>query len=189
MIFKFWLAASFSMVLAGACGGGEVTTVNAPNAPPSDDKSTAISSSAPERTSGIQSTSTLNITPADESTNAEAKAHLEAGLALQKEGKQREAIAEFDEAIRLDTQYALAYLNRGDAYRNLGQIERAIQDYDETIRVHPRPVAAYVHRGSAYGELRQYERAIQEYDEAIRLNPKSAPAYYNRGNTYGKIAK
>ena len=40
-----------------------------------------------------------------------------------------QAIVDFDEAIRLDPEYANAYYNRGIAYGNLGQQELADRDF------------------------------------------------------------
>ena len=68
---------------------------------------------------------------------AEALASFEAGVALHQEGRLEEAIAAYDEAIRLDPQDAAAYNNRGNAYGDLGQPEKAIQDLDEAIRLDP----------------------------------------------------
>jgi len=45
-------------------------------------------------------------TPVNEADLAEALAHSNAGVALQGEGNLKEAIAEYDEAIRLDPQLA-----------------------------------------------------------------------------------
>ena len=38
---------------------------------------------------------------------------------------------EFDEAIRLDPQYAIAYNNRGLAYQSLGKTKEAELDYQK----------------------------------------------------------
>ena len=57
---------------------------------------------------------------------SEAGKHYNAGLEFQKQGNLREAIVEYNEAVKLDPQLAVAYINRGNAYDNLGQSERAI---------------------------------------------------------------
>ena len=72
------------------------------------------------------------------------------------------AIQDYDEAIRLDPEYALAYNDRGTAYSRKAQPRRAIQDYDKAIRLDPGMTFAYSNRGNAHssrGELDQIGRA------------------------------
>ena len=64
---------------------------------------------------------------------SEAEEHFNAGVELQERGKWEEAIAEYDEAIRLDPKFADAYYNRGNAYADLRQYEEAIQDYGDRV--------------------------------------------------------
>ena len=73
---------------------------------------------------------------------SEAEQHYNAGVELQEQGRLEEAIAEYDEAIRLDPQDADVYNNRGIAYDELGQLQRAIQlraIQDATGRRQPGP--------------------------------------------------
>ena len=120
---------------------------------------------------------------------SKAEEHYEAGLKLESEGKLREAIAEYDEAIRLEPYFAPAYNNRGIAYARLGQIERAVLDYDEAIRLNPYYALAYSNRGNAYISLGQFELAVQDLDEAIRLEPNFAKTYNNRGTAYNRLGQ
>ncbi len=102
------------------------------------------------------------------------------------QGRPGRALADLDEAIRLDPKYADPYTNRGDVWSQ-GDFDRAIADYDEALRLNSRSVLAFSHRGIAYYYKGDYDRAIADYDEAIRLNPKYAAAYTNRGRAwYGK---
>ena len=61
---------------------------------------------------------------------SEAEKHYNAGVKLQNEGRQEDAIAEYDEAVRLGSQFVLAHYNRGNAHLAVGQIQQAIEDYD-----------------------------------------------------------
>jgi tetratricopeptide (TPR) repeat protein len=92
------------------------------------------------------------------------------------------AIADHDQAIKIDPTLDLAFNNRANAYGRKGEIDRAIADYDEAIRLNPRFSAAFNNRGTTYrDDKRNAIRAIADYDEAIRINPKFADAYNNRG--------
>ena len=60
------------------------------------------------------------------------------------------AIADYNEAIRLDPKYAIAYGNRGDAWLAKKEYDKAIADYTEAIRLDPKDAAAYNNRGDAW---------------------------------------
>lgn len=97
------------------------------------------------------------------------------------------AIEDFDEAIKLNPNYATAYNNRGYAYDDLKQYEKAIEDYNRAIELKPDYASAYYNRGIAYRKLNQPESAIRDYNKAIELNPEYASAYNNRGIVYSDL--
>ena len=109
-----------------------------------------------------------------------ANSYFQRGLAKAELGRYEDAIADWDEVIRLYPD-AYTYDNRGLAKANLGRYEEAIADYDEAIRINPTDAVAYDRRGVAKAELGRYEEAIADYDEAIRINPTDAVAYDRRG--------
>src|SRR5215468_7218949 len=57
------------------------------------------------------------------------------GVAYDDKGDYDRAIADFNEAIRLDPKIAMFQANRGLSYSNKGDYERAITDYDQAIRL------------------------------------------------------
>ena len=67
-----------------------------------------------------------------------------------------EAVADYDEAIRLNPNDDDAYNNRGIVKANLGQHEEAIADFDEAIRLNPNYAKAYSNRGIVKASLGQY---------------------------------
>jgi tetratricopeptide (TPR) repeat protein len=106
------------------------------------------------------------------------------GVAYDSNGEHDRAIADYDEAIRLDPKNADTYVNRGLAYDRKGEHDRAIADYDEAIRLNPKEAPTYYNRGLAYYRKGEHDRAIADYGEAIRLDPKDADTYVNRGVAY-----
>ena len=118
-----------------------------------------------------------------------APAYSNRGNAYLTLGKNRRAIEDYDQALRLDPGFANAYVGRGEAYRRLGEHRRAIEDYDQVVRLKPGLAIAYYNRGIAYRNLGEHARAIEDYDEALRLDPDDAAAYNNRGYAYAALGE
>jgi tetratricopeptide (TPR) repeat protein len=93
------------------------------------------------------------------------------------------AIADYDQAIRLDPNYAIAYNNRGNSRKARGDLDGAVSDYDQAIRLDPKFASPYMGRGIVHHDRKDYAAAIADYDQAIRLDPKYESAYINRGNS------
>ena len=86
------------------------------------------------------------------------------------------ALADFNEAIRLDPNAAPAYFKRGIIYdHHRGDYDRALADYNEAIRLDPKYADAYELRAVIYLTKRgDLDRALADFNEAIRLHPESA---------------
>jgi tetratricopeptide (TPR) repeat protein len=113
------------------------------------------------------------------------------GMGYWQKGEYDSAVADFDEAIRLNptgVQGAAHYIFRGLAYAGKREYDRAISDIDEAARLNPRLPAvrglASIVRGVVYNGKNDYDRAIVELDQGIRLVPKMAIAYLARGTAY-----
>ena len=82
------------------------------------------------------------------------------------------AIADCNQAIRLEPNDTNAFFNRGYAYKAKGRYDRAIEDYDRAIRLNPSDADAFSNRGVAHKAKGQYDRAFEDFNQAIRLNPR-----------------
>ena len=99
-------------------------------------------------------------------------------------GQVDQAIADYDQALRLDANFADAYCNRGVAWNAKGDHDKALADLDQSLRLDPHSAVAYYNRGDVWIDKGQYNRALDDFDQALRLDPKYAPAYYNRGELW-----
>jgi len=129
-------------------------------------------------------TSANGSAPAAQAELTEAEKRYNAGVNLSRQGRWEAAIAEYDEAIRLDTQVATTFFNRGSAHDVLSQWESAIQDYDRAIELNPTYLEAYGNQGYVYLNRGEYQRAVQNIGESIRLDPPNAANYVNRAIAY-----
>ena len=99
-------------------------------------------------------------------------------------GNYKQAIEDYDKAIKIKPGYAQAYINRGNAYISLGNYTQAIKDLNRAIEITPVYAEAYINRGIAYISLGNYKQAIKDLNRAIEITPVYAEAYINRGNAY-----
>jgi tetratricopeptide (TPR) repeat protein len=106
------------------------------------------------------------------------------GLAYDRKGEYDRAVEDYDQAIRLNTNYSDAFYNRGSTYRNMGEYDRSIGNFDQAITLNPNHFLAFINRGNSYNDKGEYDHALQNFDEAIRLNPNYAAAFSHRGVAY-----
>lgn len=111
----------------------------------------------------------------------------ERGLMLENLGAYREAIASYDQALKLRSVAPVAdevWHSRGNALQyGLGQYEVAIRCYDRALQLKPDNAQVWSDRANAllYG-LRRCEEAIANYDRALGMNPAHALSWRHRGN-------
>jgi len=72
------------------------------------------------------------------------------------------AVADCNEAIRLNPEYTFAYQNRGAAYYAEGDYDRAITNYTEAIRLNPKYTDAYKSRCDAHVQQGSYSAATAD---------------------------
>jgi tetratricopeptide (TPR) repeat protein len=89
------------------------------------------------------------------------------------------AMADYDEALRINPDYAEAYNNRGNVYFDLGDYDRAIADYDEALRLKADYVTAYNNRGFTWYKKNDYVRARADFEQALRIDPGYVLAWNN----------
>jgi len=147
------------------------------------------------------------LTPADPSLVA--RGHYGWGLALFGQGKEAEAVRQFQRAAQMDPNYGmlactqvigrgglrqmtmsqLADLTPGAAKLHAaglqswssGDLAGAIASLSEAIRLNPAVAVFHLDRGCAFLAQGSPDAAIADLNEAVRLKPDYAQAYYERG--------
>ena len=111
-----------------------------------------------------------------------AEDYFSLGLTLQQRGNYEKARELYDQALKINPQYAAAYNNRGNAKNALGDQVGAIADYDEALKIDSQNARAFYNRGNTKNALGDQVGAIADYDEVLKINSQDAAAYNNRGN-------
>jgi len=88
------------------------------------------------------------------------------------------SIADFSEALKLDSGFIQAYENRGVAKFYLRDNRGAIADYNKALKINPNDYNTHGRRGWAEFNLQEYREAISDFTKALEGN-KSNDHYFN----------
>jgi adenylate cyclase len=110
------------------------------------------------------------------------------------------AIRMFEQAIKLDSKYALAYAGLADAYSHmyryveatLENVERANRASEQAVVLDRDSAEAHASRGMALFISERYDEAEAEFETAIARNPNLFEAWYYYGlasSSQGRIEK
>ncbi len=116
-------------------------------------------------------------------------AHNNLGNSLRQHGKPDEAIAQYQEVLRLDPQKAEAHYNIGLALMQKGKPEDAIFQYRQALELDPNYLDAYVNLGDALLQEGKVDDAVAQYVAALKIRPNDAVAHYNLGTVLFRQGK
>jgi tetratricopeptide (TPR) repeat protein len=79
------------------------------------------------------------------------------------------SIADYNQAIKLNPNYAMAYENRGSAKLTLLDFQGAIADYNQAIKLDPNWTGTYISRAGAKLILGDSKGAIADFQKAAEI--------------------
>ncbi|MBX9941340.1 MAG: tetratricopeptide repeat protein [Candidatus Obscuribacterales bacterium] len=135
-------------------------------------------------------TGLLSASPANQALalNPQFKRHYEIGEDYLQREDFKQAITEFDEAIKIDggrsKECAKAFRGRGTAYSDLKQYNLALKDLDKAIALDATNDLAFNNRGAVYLRTLKPMEAIKDFNQALILNPGNKYAAVNRAGAY-----
>jgi lipoprotein NlpI len=91
--------------------------------------------------------------------------------AYSEKGDLDRALADDDEAIRLDPMRATAFNSRGFVFQKKGDYDKAIVDFDTAVELNPRFGSALANRGRAYQAKGDLRRAVADFARAVSGQP------------------
>jgi tetratricopeptide (TPR) repeat protein len=129
-------------------------------------------------------TTIVNSTTVDRSVRAEALRRRAAAYADR--AANREAVADYTEALSIEPAVAGAFTGRANARLALGDTDGAISDLTDALRLNAKTAGLLMARGYAYLVKGNSDAAVADFDAVIALQPKNAAAYNMRGLAYRK---
>ena len=114
-----------------------------------------------------------------EVTEQNSWAHLNLGLALQNDGRQADAIRNYELALMIAPNYALAHYNLGIAWQDLERLDSAVPHLQKAAALDPDSINAWTRLGTALGQAGQLIAAEECFRKAISLDQSAAQARFN----------
>ncbi len=103
--------------------------------------------------------------------------YLNSGKAYAAQGKEKEAVIQFSNAIKIDPHYAAAHFELAKAYLKLGVPMGAYTELMRTVAADPKNVQARLDLGQMLLAGRQYPRALDQANAILAIDPKNGDAY------------
>lgn len=110
-----------------------------------------------------------------------AIAHANLAIMLSAAGKLVPAIENYEQALRIEPDYADAHFNLGVLLAQTGKLSNAIEHYEQSLRIKPDFFAAHLNLGVALLQTGKLPEAIGHYEQALRIDRNSADGHYNLG--------
>lgn len=105
---------------------------------------------------------------------------MRADIAINSHGDYQKALADMDEAIKLQPRYAGYFINRAYLRHQTDDYYGAMSDYDYAVQLDPLNAVALYNRALMRAEVHDYNRAIEDLNQVIALYPNDYRTLYNR---------
>ena len=101
----------------------------------------------------------------------------------------KKALADIEEAIKLDPKFAGYFINRAYMKYNLDDYFGAKSDYDYALGLDPLSVEGHFNRGLLLAEVGENNKAIEDFSFVLRRDATNFIALYNRAMLYSKTGQ
>jgi tetratricopeptide (TPR) repeat protein len=122
--------------------------------------------------------------PLDLEEYLDADDWFEAGLAMNNEGKYREAADAFAKSLSIHPDNPLSYLNLGTAQALSGDYDRSIESLKKSVRLNPSLALGFANLAEVCFRASRYQEAADAYSSLLTLWPDNANAHYKLGLAY-----
>ena len=106
------------------------------------------------------------------------------GNSYAQQGHNELALSDYNQAIKLNSDYAAAYCDRGGFYSREKEYDLAVADLNKLVKLDPSNASSYSERGDCYYKQKLFLLAIPDYNRAIALSSETAILYSKKGTCY-----
>lgn len=133
-----------------------------------------------------------------DANRTEARTLLAKGRELYRNDEDTQALEMFQQAVKLDPEFAEAHFRVGLTHDALGQEQEAVAAYRKAVETYKKYLAvdenekdaeAHYNLGQTYSGLHLYTEAVREYRQATELKPEDAAIYYDLGLALMRLAQ
>ena len=121
--------------------------------------------------------------PREEASNL-SQAYTVRGLIFQQQGDDMKALADFNEALVLDSSSRFSLICRADLLREMGDYKHAKEDYQQLLRRDARSQEAYLGLGIIAHKENNIGMCHEYMEKAQQANPTNVDFYITRAEVY-----
>ena len=115
-------------------------------------------------------------------SNSDSKLFFYLGTAYLQIKGFKEALVNFEEAIRLDEKVPDYYNNIGVTLSELNNDETAIINYNKALEIKPNFVDPIINIGISYKKLRKFDLSKKYFEKSLKIFPNNPIVFNNLGN-------
>lgn len=131
-----------------------------------------------------QNVQEINIEQVVRANPNDAVAYYNLGEMYFKQEEYKKAIAAYEKAIQIASDYAEAYCSLGRAYGKTGKCKKSKDSFERAIEINPNYAEAHYLLGVLAYNHKRYGKSMESIKRAVEINPKYAKAYSFLGLIY-----
>ena len=117
------------------------------------------------------------------------EAHFNLASVLQGQGRDEEAVAEYEAALARTPGHVESHNNLGTVLNRLNRWDDAERHFQAVLTAQPQFVPAHVNLALVRQNQKRYDEAVELYRRALELEPNTVPALYGLGTALDKLSK